>query len=61
MPRTTDNPDRNFSADPHDSDADVLRSLLERSEVADLPDKGVGERIGRVIARAVLAPAKPTR
>jgi hypothetical protein len=62
MPQTTDNPDRNFSADPHDSDAEVLRLLLERSEVADLPDKGIEERMGRVIAQAILAPlasAKP--
>ena len=59
MSETTDNPDRNFSPDPHDSEADILRSLLKRSEVADLPDTGIGQRIGRVIARAVLAPAKP--
>jgi hypothetical protein len=59
MPQTRENPDRNFSADQHESDVDVLRLLLERSEVADLPDKGIEERIGRVIARAILAPAKP--
>jgi hypothetical protein len=58
MPQTTDNPDRNFSADPHDTDADALRLLLKRSEVADPPDKGVEERTGRIIAGAMLAPAK---
>jgi hypothetical protein len=60
MRRTTDNPDRNFSADPVDeSEAKALRRLLERSEVADLLDQAARERIGSAIARAVFDPAKP--
>jgi hypothetical protein len=59
MRRTTDNPDRNFSADPHKSDAAALRSLLQRSEPADLLDRVVRERIGRVIAWAVSDSRKP--
>jgi hypothetical protein len=35
MPQTTDNADRNFSADPQDSEAHSLRLLLERSEVTE--------------------------
>jgi hypothetical protein len=60
MPRSRDNPDRNFSADPVDqSQADALRQLLERSEVADLLDEAIRERVGRAIARAVFDPPKP--
>jgi hypothetical protein len=60
MARILDNPDRNFSADPVDkSEAAILRRLLERSEVADLLDEAIRERIGRAIARAVFDPAKP--
>jgi hypothetical protein len=60
MPRSLGNPGRNFSADPVDkSEADVLRRLLERSEVADLFDEAIRDRIGRAIARAALDPAKP--
>jgi hypothetical protein len=60
MPRILHNPDRNFSADPVDaSEAEVLRRLLERSEVADLLDEAIRERFGRAIARAVFNPAKP--
>jgi hypothetical protein len=60
MPRILDNPDRNFSANPVDkSEAEVLRRLVERSEVADLFDEAIRERVGRAIARAVFDPAKP--
>jgi hypothetical protein len=60
MPRIRDNPDRNFSADPVDkSEAEVLRRLIDRSEVADLLDEAIRERVGRAIARAVFDPAKP--
>jgi hypothetical protein len=60
MARILDNPDRNFSADPVDqSEAELLRRLVERSEVADLLDEAIRERVGRAIARAVLNPAKP--
>jgi hypothetical protein len=60
MARILDNRDRNFSADPVDkSEAAILRRLLERSEVADLLDEAIRERVGRAIARAVFDPAKP--
>jgi hypothetical protein len=60
MPRIRDNPDRNFSADPVDkSETEALRRLIERSEVADLLDEAIRERVGRAIARAVFDPAKP--
>jgi hypothetical protein len=60
MPRILDNPDRNFSADPGDkSETELLRRLLERSEMADLLDEAVRERVGRAIAQAVFDPAKP--
>jgi hypothetical protein len=36
-----------------------LRRLLERSEMADLLDEAIRERVGRAIARAVFDPAKP--
>jgi hypothetical protein len=59
MPQSIDNPDRNFSADPVDQpEAETLRRLLENSEVADLLDRAVRERIGRAIAWAVSNPAK---
>jgi hypothetical protein len=55
MLRSIDNPDRNFSADDVDkSEAETLRRLLENSEVADLLDRAVRERIGRVIAWAAV-------
>jgi hypothetical protein len=60
MPRIRDNPDRNFSADPVDqSEVEALRRLLDRSEVSDLLDDAIRERVGRAIARAVFDPAKP--
>ena len=60
MPQASENPDRNFSADPVDqSEARTLRRLLQDSEVADLIDEAIRERIGRAIARAVFLPAKP--
>jgi hypothetical protein len=60
MPRILGNPGRNFSADPVDkSEAEILRRLLEHSEVADLFDEAIRERIGRAIAQAALDPAKP--
>jgi hypothetical protein len=60
MPRIRDNPDRYFSADPVDkSEAEALRRLIDRSEVADLLDEAIRERVGRAIARAVFDPAKP--
>ena len=60
MARILDNSDRNFSADPVDkSETEVLRRLLERSEVADLLDAAIRERVGRAIALAVFDPAKP--
>jgi hypothetical protein len=54
MARILDNADRNFSADPVEkSEAEVLRRLIDRSEVADLLDEAIRERVGRAIARAV--------
>jgi hypothetical protein len=58
MRPTTDTPYRNFSAERGESDAAALRLLLERSEPADLYDRAIGERVGRVIARAVYDPRK---
>ena len=62
MPQATENPDRDFSADPVDkskSEAHTLRRLLENSEAADLLDEAIRERVGRAIARAIFDPAKP--
>jgi hypothetical protein len=60
MPWSIDNPDRNFSADHVDkAEAETLRRLLQNSEVADLLDRAVRERVGRAIAWAVSNPAKP--
>jgi hypothetical protein len=57
MPRVPDNPDRDFSADEIDNlDVETLRSLLERSDAAELFDAATRERIGRAIARAAEMP-----
>jgi hypothetical protein len=57
MPREPDNPDRDFSAEEIDNlDIDILRSLLERSDAAELFDAPTRERIGRAIARAAAPP-----
>jgi len=54
------NPDRHFSADHlHEQEREDLRALLRRSEIADLFDPAVCERIGRFISRAVFDPANP--
>jgi hypothetical protein len=57
--RPLDNPDRDFRAD-HDSESEAqsLRDLLQHSEVADVLDRAVRERVGRLIARAVFHPPK---
>ena len=52
-----DNPDRDFSADPAD-EAEILRRLLQNSEVADLLDEAIRQRVGRAIARAAFDPTK---
>jgi hypothetical protein len=53
MARVPDNPDRDVSADEIDNlDVETLRSLLERSDAAELFDAATRERIGRAIARA---------
>jgi hypothetical protein len=57
MQRKADNPDRNFSADPAD-EADILRRLLQNSEVADLLDEAIRQRVGRAIARSAFDPTK---
>jgi hypothetical protein len=60
--RPTDNPDRNFSADCADtSEARTLRGLLQSSEVADLLDDVIRERIGRAIAWAKFNSPTPGR
>ena len=60
MPRVPDNPDRDFKADEIDDlDVDTLRSLLERSDAAELFDAATRERIGRAIARAAGPPPPP--
>jgi hypothetical protein len=57
MPRVPDNPDRDFSVDEIDNlDVETLRSLLERSDAAELFDAATRERIGRAIARAAEIP-----
>jgi hypothetical protein len=62
MPRAPNDPGRDFSADDIDNlDADTLRSLLERSEAADLFDAATRERIGRAIARAAEAPQQQSK
>jgi hypothetical protein len=59
MPQITHNPDRNFSADRTDElNADALRLLLKRSDVPDMFDRAVQERIGKVIAQAILNSAQ---
>jgi hypothetical protein len=58
MARILDNADRNFYP-VEKSEAEVLRRLIDRSEVADLLDEAIRERVGRAIARAVFDPAKP--
>jgi len=58
--RQINNPDRDFSADSAGtSEAQALRRLLQSSEVADLLDEAIRERVGRAIARAIFDPAKP--
>jgi hypothetical protein len=55
MPRTADNTDREFSADPiEELDSETLRQLLKCSTVADMFDDAVRHRIGEVIGRAAL-------
>jgi hypothetical protein len=57
MPRVPDNPDRDFSVDEIDNlDVETLRSLLERSDAAELFDAATRERIGQAIARAAEIP-----
>jgi hypothetical protein len=57
MPRVPDNPDRDLSDDEIDNlDVETLRSLLERSDAAELFDAATRERIGRAIARAAQKP-----
>ena len=54
------NPDRDFSADHLPAqEAEDLRALLRGSGMADLFDSAVRERMGRLISRAVLNPARP--
>jgi hypothetical protein len=57
MPRVPNKPDRDLSDDEiADLDVAALRSLLERSDAADLFDAATRERIGRAIARAAATP-----
>lgn len=56
MPR---NPDRDFSADYlPEQEGEELRDLLRRSEMADLFDPVIRDRIGKLISRAVFKPPK---
>jgi hypothetical protein len=57
MPRALHNPDRDFSATPID-EPENLRALLKKSEVADMFDPIVRRRLGDLIVRAVLHPAR---
>jgi hypothetical protein len=59
MPRIPGNPDRDFSVDPADErDAEDLRGLLQRSEIADMFDAMVCRRIGEAISQAKLKSVK---
>jgi hypothetical protein len=61
MPRVPNKPNRDLSADEIDDlDVDTLRSLLERSDAAELFDAATRERIGRAIARATETPPPPS-
>lgn len=55
------NPDRDFSTDGDEPEREQeeLRALLGRSEVANLFDRAVLERFGRLIGRAAFDPRKP--
>jgi hypothetical protein len=57
MRRILENPDRDFSATPV-NEAKNLRDLLKKNEVADIFDPIVRRRLGDLIVRAVLHPAK---
>ena len=53
------NPDRDFSTEEGwEPDAESLRALLRRGEVADISDPDIEERIGRAIARAGFDPRR---
>jgi hypothetical protein len=55
MPRTLDNPDRDFSSAPiNEPECEDLRELLKKSEVADIFDPIVRQRIGELIGGAGL-------
>jgi hypothetical protein len=59
MPRILENPDRDFSATPVDEpERKDLRDLLQKSEVGDICDSIVRQRIGELIGRAGFDPAK---
>jgi hypothetical protein len=50
MPRTLENPDRDFSATRIDEpERQFLRDLLKKSEVADICDPIVRDRVGELI------------
>ena len=50
---TLDNPDRDFSSTPiNEPECEDLRKLLKKSEVADIFDPIVRQRIGDLIGRA---------
>jgi hypothetical protein len=58
MSRAQENPDRDFSPDGVSAaaDAEALRGLLKRGEVADYADPTSRRRIGDIIARSVSNP-----
>jgi hypothetical protein len=59
MPRTLDNPDRDFSASPsNDAEWVNLRDLLKKNEVADMFDPIVRRRLGEVISRVAFDSTK---
>jgi hypothetical protein len=59
MPRTLENPDRDFSAVPIDEpEPKDLRDLLKKSEVADILDAAVRKRVGELIGSKGARPAK---
>jgi hypothetical protein len=53
--RSSDNPDRNFSAGPvENGNARELRDLLKHGEVASCFEEMVRRRVGELIGRAAL-------
>jgi hypothetical protein len=53
------NPDRDFSTDMPNQEQEDLRGLLPCSAMAELFDRTIRERVGKLIGRAAFQPVKP--